>query len=629
MARQCYLSKVKQIFFFCFLTIGYNYAQENCYDGLDNDDDGFIDCYDTDCYSDSACTGFIIQEIKDNSCLDSSIPTFGMKRLWESYFPGITQEQTFVIGDIDQDGIPEVIAAGVSGDKQVKIFDGATGVLKNTITITGSSSINRTGIALADVDADGYGEIFIYLSTEIRCYEHDATLKWTTGTGALASWATGRSLSLADFNQDGKAECYFMAQYGQILDAETGNKLISFTPGIGRTKTPIAADVLPASACADCDGLEFITGPEVYAININAGTATLVASAPSTLSTTLDDYVSIADLNGDQELDILVNGWDTLYAWDPRTGLQIGQVFSSKDIFITSTYRGHGGLPNIGNFDNDPEPEIAMEINDYFIVLEHDLSLKWNRPINDISSAITASSSFNFDCDDAMEIVFRDHTFLYIIDGNTGDILAQVNSSNGTSREHPTIVDVNGDGSAEIVMMHQDDLVAWESDNIPWAPTRKVMNQHSYFGVNINDDLTVPKMQQNHAKLANGNTFLAQPNFSDQNGKCYTVVPYECDTLLVNTILEDSSYFVPNGFSPNSNGVNDIFEITLIEVSTFQLRIYNRMGILLFESSIKGDNWDGTYKNITVKNDVYLYTIRGVYNNGQKFNALGNLTLVR
>lgn len=97
------------------------------------------------------------------------------------------------------------------------------------------------------------------------------------------------------------------------------------------------------------------------------------------------------------------------------------------------------------------------------------------------------------------------------------------------------------------------------------------------------------------------------------------VVPLTCDEPLV---------FVPNTFTPNGDGKNDILYVRSSILTEFTLRIYDRWGELIFESSSFEKGWDGSYKNKLCKQGVYDYYLQGVCINGEKIIKKGNVTLI-
>lgn len=88
---------------------------------------------------------------------------------------------------------------------------------------------------------------------------------------------------------------------------------------------------------------------------------------------------------------------------------------------------------------------------------------------------------------------------------------------------------------------------------------------------------------------------------------------------------------VPNAFSPNGDGFNDIFKVktgyqSLVE---FHAYIYNRQGQKLYEWTNPEDGWDGTYKGHNVKDGVYFVYVRAKGADGIKYNIKRDVNLLR
>ena len=86
--------------------------------------------------------------------------------------------------------------------------------------------------------------------------------------------------------------------------------------------------------------------------------------------------------------------------------------------------------------------------------------------------------------------------------------------------------------------------------------------------------------------------------------------------------------FVPNTFTPNDDGKNDILYVRSSILTEFTLRIYDRWGELIFESSSLDKGWDGSYKGKMCEQGVYDYYLQGVCINGEKIIKKGNITLL-
>ena len=90
-----------------------------------------------------------------------------------------------------------------------------------------------------------------------------------------------------------------------------------------------------------------------------------------------------------------------------------------------------------------------------------------------------------------------------------------------------------------------------------------------------------------------------------------------------------ASIFVPNVFTPNNDGYNDVFAAHVYDVKQYSLKIYSRWGQLMFETTNPKSFWDGTYLNKPAVDDVYVYVI--TYTGGNDVNGTlsGNVTLLR
>jgi gliding motility-associated-like protein len=91
--------------------------------------------------------------------------------------------------------------------------------------------------------------------------------------------------------------------------------------------------------------------------------------------------------------------------------------------------------------------------------------------------------------------------------------------------------------------------------------------------------------------------------------------------------------FVPNAFTPNNDGLNDVFralpKCTNIALRTFKLRIYDRWGKLIFSSNDINDGWDGTYKNQLQSQGTYVYYLKYSFKQNPPVTKKGIINLLR
>ena len=83
------------------------------------------------------------------------------------------------------------------------------------------------------------------------------------------------------------------------------------------------------------------------------------------------------------------------------------------------------------------------------------------------------------------------------------------------------------------------------------------------------------------------------------------------DSILI--IKEDcnltTKVYIPNAFTPNGNGRNELFKVMGTNIISINGKIYNRWGELVFEWNDINDGWDGTYRNEPAPSGVYIYKI--------------------
>jgi gliding motility-associated-like protein len=104
------------------------------------------------------------------------------------------------------------------------------------------------------------------------------------------------------------------------------------------------------------------------------------------------------------------------------------------------------------------------------------------------------------------------------------------------------------------------------------------------------------------------------------------------DTVRIKTshlTCDEPFVYIPNAFTPNGDGVNDLFMLRSKIVETMLLRVYDRLGELLFESTKLDEGWDGTFRGKPCDPGVYAFYVEATCINKQPFLRKGNVTLMR
>ncbi|MGM0665974.1 MAG: PKD domain-containing protein [Bacteroidota bacterium] len=136
-------------------------------------------------------------------------------------------------------------------------------------------------------------------------------------------------------------------------------------------------------------------------------------------------------------------------------------------------------------------------------------------------------------------------------------------------------------------------------------------------------------------------------HFYDRPGsytvKLKAISEYGCvDSMVITNAFENNSCYIkfPNAFVPNEGGPTggyysarsdqqeEVFHPVYSGVTSYNLRVYSRRGILVFESNDIQVGWDGYYKGQKAEPGVYIWKARGTFKNGEPFVKGGDLTLL-
>ena len=104
------------------------------------------------------------------------------------------------------------------------------------------------------------------------------------------------------------------------------------------------------------------------------------------------------------------------------------------------------------------------------------------------------------------------------------------------------------------------------------------------------------------------------------------------DTVVVtvlDVICNEPYIYVPNAFTPNGDGKNDILYVHADMATDIYFAIYDRWGELIFETTNTSKGWDGTYKGKPLDPAVFVYYLKVTCLNKMQFEKKGNITLIR
>lgn len=155
--------------------------------------------------------------------------------------------------------------------------------------------------------------------------------------------------------------------------------------------------------------------------------------------------------------------------------------------------------------------------------------------------------------------------------------------------------------------------------------------------VDLGADTTICDGDINLNAFVQGGTYLWQNGSSDPDFLVTEPGLYWVEVLENGCMKSDTVYigecpaklWIPNAFSPNGDGVNDMFHPGETGVEKYVIRVFNRWGQLLSEFNELSAGWDGKVKGQPAPEDTYIYVATFENLGGQSFQQKGTVTLTR
>ncbi|MBX9718786.1 MAG: gliding motility-associated C-terminal domain-containing protein [Microbacteriaceae bacterium] len=175
---------------------------------------------------------------------------------------------------------------------------------------------------------------------------------------------------------------------------------------------------------------------------------------------------------------------------------------------------------------------------------------------------------------------------------------------------------------------YSPELITTTDNNVTFKPTNKygpiVSTLWQFTGSNIAgiDTTNVPIPTRTYENIGKYPVMLIQ---TTDKGCRDTVVKFL-------EIVDDLSIFIPNTFTPNGDGLNDVFNIKGVgfKLENFSMEIFDRWGTAIYYTKDVMKGWDGVAKGGLSQDAVYIYKIKVVGANGQgKKEYVGHVTLIK
>lgn len=462
---------------------------------------------------------------------------------------------TPMVADVDGDCVPEVIFNSYrgalrdwSGPGVIRAIRGDDG---SKVWTTDPSDENQrtngtSNLALGDIDDDGLPEVVAQGNGKyLVAFDNDGSLLWNSNLvngGTFFDDQESGSVAIANLDGEGAPEIVFGSA---IFDAQ-GNQIWERQDLMGGGTLGFGLNTQgPISCIADLDGdgrPELIGGNTAYRFTGTVAAGTFAAeSSPGTpgpywdSQTAPDGKCGIADFDKDGKPEVVLVAAGFLYVLNGQTGEELAPRISLPGR-VTGGFQG-GGAPNIADFDGDGTPDIGTASATAYAVFQFNgtaLSVLWEAPTQDGSSRVTGSSVFDFDGDGRAEVIYNDELYLRIYPGVEPDcrlmppgpkcdgvmddteILFKDFNGSRTRTEYPVVADVDGDFKAELVFSTNNDAEAavpdglggtkkldqgievWEDRLDNWVGTRPIWNQHTYHVTNVDISGRIPVREEDN-----------------------------------------------------------------------------------------------------------------------------------
>jgi outer membrane protein assembly factor BamB/PKD repeat protein len=398
----------------------------------------------------------VIVGSRDNNvyCLDGR----NGKEKWRFNANGIV-ESSLSLGDIDEDGITEVI---VGGGYYVYCLDGRNGKEKwrfNTGNLVYSSPV------LGDVDGDGIIEVIIgSKSHNVYCLDgRNGKEKWRFETG---DWVDS-SPSLGDIDGDGRIEIVVVSRDGWLYLLKAGESI---------------GDILWARWHGDSYGTGAAWNALSYGEAARLGKTDLWASSPGpvvekplALLEWKSDRIGVIGVQltplkemliafsyGENPLDL--DAMDGAYAIDPTTGNLVDKLEAPIAGFAVGDLEGDGSVDMVTTGFDGLIHSIDLDKGE----------LRWSIPTD--MPFLTSPTLSDLDGDGTLEIIAAGSTGMILRFDHQGQLLWNADLSPTGFANPPSVGDLDGDGSSEIIVGGDDRVICLDVDsNLLWTfPTGAV-----------------------------------------------------------------------------------------------------------------------------------------------------------
>ena len=530
--------------------------------------------------------------------------------------------------ELDYSGLSPFTFSWDNGLTEDSIYNLCSG----TYAVTVTDSLGCFDTLSVEITQPSLLQTQIIDSVNTGCAENwnsgSATVEATGGTQPYAYyWSNGDTLATADSLNYGLF-------YVTVVDSNACSSLVSVFIE-DSSDLEVELNSIDISCYGDCNASAFVkvitesVPPFSYLWNTGATTDSIYGLCAGTYAYTVSDASQCKRI-------------DSVFIEDPP--LLVVEVDIFKQVCHGDTTQAQaivtGGTPEYTYLWSDGQTE-EMAVNlvdgDYAITVydAHDCLAQIPFVIKSPDTIEYDTLKTSANCDIAcngtakIEVTGGDKPYTYLWDNGSeeseakglclGKHFVDVTDANGClvstnvtilQKENP--VPVEAHANPKIVYEGvSTQLTATEADNYRyyWQPEGPLSN------ANVSNPIATPH-----------STTIFKVVVKDEYGctNSDTTIVYVKDV-----ICEEPYIYIPNAFSPNDDGENDILYVRGEMIEKFQLSVYNRWGELVFNTTDLNVGWDGVYQGRKVDPAVFVYHLEATCINKDVFKKQGNITVVK
>ncbi len=454
-----------------------------------------------------------------------------------------------------------------------------------------------------------------------------ASVNVSGGTpGYFYNWNTGDNSATAD--------SLYAGNYSVTITDNNGCDTILSVFISDQSSLEIQTQSTPALCFGDCNGTATVnittTTTSPYQYNWSNSQTT------QTINNLCSGYYQVTVIDNDNCLRS-----DTVFVAQPlqiTTSISNEQIICYGDSSLVTINNITGGTPPYNYTWNNGSTNDSIYLNagSYFVTVSD---------INNCSDTvlinITQPDSIYFDttitplacyeaCNGSAKIIMHGGVSPYIYHWNTGTTIDSIHDV-CSGNYHLTVSDALG----------CTNIVDFNIGISSYTPPLNVTTDNYYIyqgqSTNLYTNTSYPYYFWSPSNSLNSDknpNVIATPNETttylvkiiDKYGCANT----DTITIFVSDLVCNEPYiYVPNAFTPNNDGKNDILYVYGNVIDDLYFAIYDRWGELIFVTTDINKGWDGTYKGKPEDPAVFVYYLRATCLNKQTFIRKGNITLIR